>query len=226
MSSLVFVDRDSRATVRIVALATAVALNAAALISLSLPAPPGALLLPALITEITAVVIDPPVVVPPPPLPEPPPLPMRPKPVRTPVTPTPPTTVAPTTSIDSVATLPVSDTPPSAVDATIDTTADAVTNAGAGSGAMQALAYARRAVLNYPVASLRNKEQGEVLLRVLVDANGIPERIEIARSSGYARLDRAARESVLGWTFRPVLQNGVATPAWGLVPVQFRLDQG
>ena len=73
---------------------------------------------------------------------------------------------------------------------------------------------------------MRAREQGTVVLHVLVDENGVPQRIEIARSSGHVRLDAAARESVARARFRPVMRNGVATPAWGLVPIEFRLDRG
>jgi protein TonB len=54
----------------------------------------------------------------------------------------------------------------------------------------------------------------------------VPQRVEIAKSSGHTRLDMAARESVLRATFRPVMRNGAAVPAWGLVPIAFRLDRG
>ena len=41
--------------------------------------------------------------------------------------------------------------------------------------------------------SQRGRERGTVLLRVLVDALGRPAQIQIERSSGYSRLDAAAR---------------------------------
>jgi protein TonB len=73
---------------------------------------------------------------------------------------------------------------------------------------------------------VRAREQGIVTLRVLVDASGLPQRVEIARSSGHARLDAAAKESIEHARFRPVVQNGIAIPAWGIVPIAFRLDRG
>ena len=92
--------------------------------------------------------------------------------------------------------------------------------------ASQALAYATPLQPRYPPASMRAEEQGIVMLRVLVDETGVPQRVEIARSSGHARLDVAARDSVLKARFRPVMRNGQATPAWGIVPIEFRLDRG
>jgi protein TonB len=97
---------------------------------------------------------------------------------------------------------------------------------GSGGGKTQALSYATPLRPKYPAASARAQEEGLVLLRVLVDAAGVPERVEIAKSSGHARLDRAARDSVRSARFHPVLRNGEAIPAWGLVPIEFRLDHG
>jgi protein TonB len=93
-------------------------------------------------------------------------------------------------------------------------------------GATQALAYASPVQPRYPPAAAHAHEEGTVTLRVLVDVSGVPQRVEIARSSGHARLDAAAKESVERARFRPVMQNGVAVPAWGIVPIAFRLDRG
>ena len=93
-------------------------------------------------------------------------------------------------------------------------------------GATQRLAYASPVQPRYPPASAHAREEGTVTLRVLVDASGVPQRVEIARSSGHARLDAAAKESVQRARFRPVMQNGVAVPAWGIVPIAFRLASG
>jgi len=114
----------------------------------------------------------------------------------------------------------VAETPPPNVDAGPASPPDI------GSGATQALAYASPMQPRYPAASVRAHEEGTVTLRVLVDANGVPQRVEIARSSGHARLDASAKESVERARFRPVMRNGVAVPAWGVVPIAFRLERG
>jgi protein TonB len=93
-------------------------------------------------------------------------------------------------------------------------------------GATRELAYDGALKLRYPVSSLHQREQGRVLLNVLVDANGDVQRIEIAHSSGHASLDAAARDAVRAAHFKPVLANGKAIAAWGLVPIEFRLDRG
>ena len=160
---------------------------------------------------------------PPRPLPEPPP-PAIPHHVRqTPVrviptaAQTPVSTPAPPVPIETSATDTADDHPAPAIPQ------DAETPAG---GTTQTLAYATPLSPMYPPASLRAREQGTVLLRVLVDPSGVPQRVEIARSSGFARLDAAARDSVLRARFRPVMRDGAAVSAWGLVPIAFRLDRG
>ena len=96
---------------------------------------------------------------------------------------------------------------------------------GAGDGgASRVLAYDGALKLRYPPSSIRAHEEGRVLLNVLVDANGRPQRVQVARSSGHAALDAAARDAVLRAHFKPVLRDGVAVSAWGVVPIQFRLD--
>ena len=77
----------------------------------------------------------------------------------------------------------------------------------------------------YPRESMSAGQQGTVLLRVLVDVDGTPLDVEIKRSSGFARLDNAARQQVLKkWKFRPAIRDGQAIQVYGIVPVTFRLD--
>ena len=68
---------------------------------------------------------------------------------------------------------------------------------------VEAVEYVRTPLPVYPRESSRRHEHGTVLLRVLVDTGGRPAQIQIERSSGYARLDTAAREAVERWLFRP-----------------------
>jgi len=63
-----------------------------------------------------------------------------------------------------------------------------------------------------------------VTLRVLVSADGRPDRIELERSSGSKALDLAALHGVREWRFAPALRGGTPYAAWVLVPVIFRLD--
>ena len=76
----------------------------------------------------------------------------------------------------------------------------------------------------YPVLSRRKREQGKVLLRVQVSAQGAAERVAIQTSSGHVRLDSAALEAVKRWRFVPARRGGEAVAASVVVPIVFRLD--
>ena len=81
--------------------------------------------------------------------------------------------------------------------------------------------YVRAPAPRYPPESQRGRERGTVLLRVLVDALGRPAQIQVERSSGYSRLDAAARMAVEKALFRPHEVNGIAQPAQVLIPIEF-----
>jgi len=78
----------------------------------------------------------------------------------------------------------------------------------------------------YPIDAIRRGEQGTVYLRVHVGQDGLPRQVDVERSSGYRQLDRAAREAVLRYRFRPLRVNGMAVEASGVVPIEFSLQRG
>lgn len=75
----------------------------------------------------------------------------------------------------------------------------------------------------YPPISRRMGEQGRVLLRVYVNADGRAAQVEIRESSGFERLDKAARTTVQHWRFVPAKQGDKGVAAWVLVPISFSL---
>lgn len=48
----------------------------------------------------------------------------------------------------------------------------------------------------YPATARSAKQQGTVRLLVIVEASGVPSSVEISSSSGFASLDRAARDTI------------------------------
>lgn len=78
---------------------------------------------------------------------------------------------------------------------------------------------------DYPAQSRRLSEEGRVVLRVFVAADGSAQIVEIRHSSGYARLDRAAREAVAAWRFVPARSGEEKVAAWVLVPISFTLNE-
>ncbi len=86
---------------------------------------------------------------------------------------------------------------------------------------VESVEYVRAPAPVYPHESSRKRERGTVVLRVLVDTAGRPAQIQIERSSGFARLDDAARAAVQKALFRPHEVDGHAQPAQVLIPIEF-----
>lgn len=86
-------------------------------------------------------------------------------------------------------------------------------------------AYLANPIPEYPRISRRMGEEGRVMLRVHVGADGKPLEVTIAKSSGYPRLDDVARDTVLrSWRFVPARQGDQAVAGTVRVPIDFTLD--
>jgi protein TonB len=77
----------------------------------------------------------------------------------------------------------------------------------------------------YPLMARKNGDQGKVLLRVHVTAEGRADEVHVQTPSGVASLDNAARAAVQTWRFVPARQGTQPVPAWVLVPVVFKLEE-
>lgn len=75
-----------------------------------------------------------------------------------------------------------------------------------------------------PFESRKKKEQGSVVLRVLLDVGGSVSDLSIAKSSGFTRLDKAALEAVRKWRWSPTVRGGEAVMVTGSVKVDFILQ--
>lgn len=85
--------------------------------------------------------------------------------------------------------------------------------------------YLQKPAPIYPAFSRRMQEEGKVVLRVLVNLKGKPEQVEIQKSSGFPRLDEAARQTVLSsYLFKPYSENGQTQSVFVLIPISFQLD--
>jgi protein TonB len=83
--------------------------------------------------------------------------------------------------------------------------------------------YLREPAPRYPPQSRRLREQGLVVLRVVIDERGVACDIDIESSSGHARLDLAAKEAVSRAAFRPYIEDGMPRRALVLIPIEFSL---
>ncbi|PIT83217.1 energy transducer TonB [Limnohabitans sp. 15K] len=76
----------------------------------------------------------------------------------------------------------------------------------------------------YPSASRRMEEEGTVGLKFLVGADGKVIQSEIEKSSGYKRLDEAARAGLAKCLFRPAMVDGKPEQAWTTIKYVWRLE--
>ena len=76
----------------------------------------------------------------------------------------------------------------------------------------------------YPAMSKRLNEQGKVLVRVLIGADGVAQKSEIRQSSGFERLDQSAQTTVMLWRYVPGKRAGVPEAMWFVVPISFVLE--
>lgn len=76
----------------------------------------------------------------------------------------------------------------------------------------------------YPPLSKRLREQGKVVVRTLIGVDGTAQQAEIKQSSGFDRLDEAARTTALRWRYVPGKRAGVPEAMWFNVPFTFVLE--
>ncbi len=96
--------------------------------------------------------------------------------------------------------------------------------AGAGERTMAKPNYLRNPPPKYPAESRKLREEGLVLLKVLVTAEGRADDVQLQRSSGFARLDEAALKAVRRWEFNPARAGATPVACAVEVPVRFGLN--
>lgn len=78
---------------------------------------------------------------------------------------------------------------------------------------------------DYPRQARRLKIEGNVLVTVLINAQGLVQSASVARSSGNEELDEAARRTVMSAACSPYIENGRAIAVRAAQPVSFRLTR-
>ena len=75
----------------------------------------------------------------------------------------------------------------------------------------------------YPSMSRRLREEGIVVLEILIKADGTVGEIKIKNSSGFKRLDETAVKAVKRWRYQPATQGGKSIDFWYEQPLEFSL---
>jgi len=145
----------------------------------------------------------------PPPTPQPQPLALQPSPNQTATNPNAQLTTTPATA-----------------SATITATSPAATSPAPAKVELptHAAAYLQNPKPDYPALSVQRGEQGQVVLNVLIGIDGKAQKAEIAKSSGFERLDAVALATVQRWRYVPGKRGGVPEEMWFKVPLAFVLD--
>ena len=68
-------------------------------------------------------------------------------------------------------------------------------------------------------------EQGTVMVRILIGANGLPLKAELQNTSGFERLDQAALDFVMQSRYKPGTLGGKPTEMWMGREVKYILRQ-
>lgn len=84
--------------------------------------------------------------------------------------------------------------------------------------------YLRNPAPEYPGMARRRGEQGKVLLKVFVSAQGNAEKVLLEKGSGYELLDKSAIDVVKTWKFIPASINNQPVSGVVIVPIRFSLD--
>ena len=72
----------------------------------------------------------------------------------------------------------------------------------------------------YPEAARRLNLSGDVVLRIVVEANGTVGRIDVL-TPGPAGMTEAAGDAVRRWTYRPARVAGQPVAVWKVVRIRF-----
>lgn len=85
-------------------------------------------------------------------------------------------------------------------------------------------AYLNNPAPVYPPMLRRTGEEGKVVLRVFVTAEGAAGNVQVLHSSGSPLFDEAALTAVRKWRFVPARRGDTPIAEWVQVPIEFRLN--
>ena len=76
----------------------------------------------------------------------------------------------------------------------------------------------------YPRVARESGWEGTVIVRTLIDTNGLPNQVKIWKSCGHPTLDQAAQKAVKSWTFQPAKDGNIPITKWVDIPIKFDLN--
>lgn len=76
---------------------------------------------------------------------------------------------------------------------------------------------------SYPLSALKNRIEGDVTIKILVDTTGNVGKSLVDKTSGFRTLDSAAVACSYNLIFSPATYNGIPTRAWVLMVFKYHL---
>lgn len=76
----------------------------------------------------------------------------------------------------------------------------------------------------YPYIAKRDKIEGRVMLKFVVDTDGLPQETQVEESEPEGVFDEAALKAFSRYRFRPAIKNGKPVLCIARLPISFHLD--
>jgi protein TonB len=174
---------------------------------------------------VEAVLLEetPPDIPPPPPPPPPPPQNLPPPPpAYVPPVEVQVSTPPPVNAIAAVSSKPQAEAPPSPLPVASTPAQVALPSTPVRTAAVISAASCEKP--DYPSASRRLEEEGTVTLKFLVGADGKVKESAVDKSSGFRRLDEAARQGLAKCLFKPGTENGQPVEGWAGIKYTWKLE--
>lgn len=76
----------------------------------------------------------------------------------------------------------------------------------------------------YPAQEKADKVEGQVILESVIDEQGKVDSVKVVKSSGNENLDKAARDAVSNWTFKPATLDGKPVKVFYFLTLNFQVD--
>lgn len=100
---------------------------------------------------------------------------------------------------------------------------DATTQKGGDGEALKLPGYFLNPPPPYPAQARAERQEGVVLLEVLVNARGRVDSLRLEKTSGFPLLDAAALAGVKNWRFKAARLAGIAVETTVQIPIRFQL---
>jgi TonB family protein len=104
--------------------------------------------------------------------------------------------------------------------------AQAAAHARTSQPVQQDLSFNAHVQMHYPEDAVKNKQQGTVILVILVGTDGKVRKIDVdPTTQASPSLVKAASDAAMQWRFNPAVRNGKRIESYAKVPVNFSLDE-